>query len=108
MKTPANRACILAFFNDLTLLCADCAFLAEDVAKARQSYHLSTRDLNELAQRLAPLFLLPMHLSKSYLRRWEELYRELQPPAATTILPLPPHVVPPPLLVEEGRRWLRP
>ncbi|MDW7645941.1 MAG: MBL fold metallo-hydrolase [Desulfuromonadales bacterium] len=106
--TPANRARILAFFNDLTLLCADCAFLAEDVAKARQSYHLSTRDLNELAQRLVPRFLLPMHLSKSYLRRWEELYRELQPPAATTVLPLPPHVVPPPLLVEEGRRWLRP
>ena len=106
--TTENIAKMESFLNGLTLLCADCTFLAADVAKARASYHLCTADLNELAVRLAPRFLLPMHLSKSYLRRTEDLYNELRPPEGTTILPLPKHLVPAPLMVRDVVGWLRP
>lgn len=102
-----NIARIADFLGNLTLLCAECAFLIQDEAKARVSYHLCTSDLNALTQRLQPRYLLAMHLSKSYLRRCAELYRELQPPAATTILQLPPHLVPPPLFVDDVASWLR-
>lgn len=106
--TAENRTKIEAFLNGVTLLCADCAFLAADVAKARASYHLCTEDLNDLARRLAPRFLLPMHLSKSYLLRTVDLYRELHPPDETSILPLPNHLVPAPLMVRDVDEWLRP
>lgn len=106
--TAENREKIEAFLNGVTLLCADCTFLAADVEKARVSYHLCTEDLNDLAGRLAPRFLLPMHLSKSYLLRTFELYKELHPPRGTTILPLPRHLVPAPLMVRDVEEWLRP
>jgi ribonuclease Z len=106
--TAENIARIGQFFSGLTLLCADCTFLAADVAKARASYHLCTLDLNDLAERLAPRFLLPMHLSKSYLYRTVDLYSELQPPPGTTIMPLPKHIVPAPLMVRNVEEWLRP
>src|SRR6185369_222319 len=106
--TAENRAKIEAFLNGLTLLCADCTFLAADVDKARRSYHLCTTDLNDLALRLAPRFLLPIHLSKSYLLRTVNLYQELRPPKGTTILPLPNHLVPEPLIVRDVDEWLRP
>jgi len=105
--TAENIAKIETFLGGLTLLCADCTFLAADVEKARASYHLCTSDLNELAVRLTPRFLLPMHLSKSYLLRTVDLYSELMPPPGTTILPLPKHLVPPPLMVRDVEGWLR-
>ncbi|HAD04011.1 MAG: hypothetical protein A2091_04050 [Desulfuromonadales bacterium GWD2_61_12] len=105
--TEENVARIEGFLGGLTLLCSESAFLAADVAKARASYHLCTADLNALMQRLKPRYLLPLHLSKSYLRRCVDLYRELQPPPGTTVLPLPPHLVPPPLFVEDVEPWLR-
>jgi ribonuclease Z len=105
--TEENIAKIKQFFPGLTLLCADCTFLGEDVAKARASYHLCTTDLSELASLLEPRFLLPMHLSKSYLRRTFDLYGELRPPLSTTILQLPKHIVPAPLMVRDVEQWLR-
>jgi len=107
--TAENREKIEAFLNGVTLLCAECTFLAADVAKARSSYHLCTEDLNELVFRLAPRFLLSMHLSKSYLLRTVDLYKELHPPQEiTTILPLPKHLVPEPVMVRDVEEWLRP
>ncbi|NTV48448.1 MAG: MBL fold metallo-hydrolase [Geobacteraceae bacterium] len=106
--TTENRARIEAFLSDVTLLCSECTFLAADVDKARASYHLCTADLNVLAAGLAPRFLLPMHLSKSYLLRTVDLYEELHPPLTTTILPLPMHLVPAPLTVQDVDEWLRP
>jgi ribonuclease Z len=106
--TAENIEKIEPFLKDVTLLCSDCAFLAADVEKARSSYHLCTVDLNDLAIRLAPRFLLPMHLSKSYLLRTVDLYKELVPPPGTTILPLPKHLVPEPLMVRDVEDWLRP
>ena len=94
------------FLNNVTLLCADCSFLAADIEKARNSYHLCTVDLNDLALRLAPRYLLPMHLSKSYLHRTTDLYQELHPPPETSILPLPNHLVPAPLMVQDVEKWL--
>ena len=106
--TPANIAVIERFLSGLTLLCSECTFLAADVEKARASYHFCTTDLNELAARLAPHYLLPMHLSKSYLRRTVDLYDELQPPPQTVMLRLPSHIVPQPVTVEDVAGWLRP
>lgn len=106
--TPQNIATLERFFSGLTLLCAECTFLAQDLEKARSSYHLCTADLNDLAARLVPRFLLAMHLSKSYLYHTVDLYAELAPPAATSLLRLPNHIVPPPLSVEEVTKWLRP
>jgi len=105
--TTENITKIGQFLGGLTLLCADCTFLAADIEKARASYHLCTSDLNELAARLSPRFLLPMHLSKSYLLRTVDLYGELMPPTGTTVLPLPKHLVPAPLMVRDVEEWLR-
>lgn len=106
--TGENISGVVPFLEAVTLLCADCSFLAADVGKARASYHLCSDDLNRLASRLVPAFLLPMHLSKSYLRRTSLLYRELSPPPGCTILRLPVHLVPPPLTTGDVAEWLVP
>lgn len=105
--TADNVQRMAGFLSGLTLLCAECTFLKSDVEKARSSYHLCSADLSELSALLAPRFLLPMHLSKSYLRRTVDLYQELSPPAGTQVIRLPDHIVPAPLSVEDVRRWLR-
>jgi ribonuclease Z len=106
--TPDNISRLEGFFPCLTLLCAECTFLAADEAKARASYHLCSSDLNGLVRVLAPAYLAPLHLSKSYLRHTVDLYRELSPPAGTTLLRLPQHIVPPPLTEHDVRGWLTP
>lgn len=106
--TSENIAKIEKLLHGVTLLCAECTFLAADIKKARASCHLCTADLNELVIRLAPSFLLSMHLSKSYLYRTVDLYNELHAPPGTTILPLPKHLVPAPLMVRDVEMWLRP
>jgi ribonuclease Z len=105
--TAENIPKLKEFFRGVTLLCADCAFLAVDINKARASYHLCTTDLNELTAHITPRYLLPIHLSKSYLYRTCELYDELHPPPGTVIIPLPKHLVPAPLMVDDVAGWLR-
>lgn len=105
--TEENIAKAKNLLDKVTLLCSDCSFLAADLEKARRSYHLSTLDLNDLTDRLAPRYLLPMHLSKGYLYRTFDLYRELHPPPGTTVLRLPNHIVPAPLTVQDVDGWLR-
>ena len=105
--TTDNVQRMAGFLGGLTLLCAECTFLRSDVEKARTSYHLCSADLNELSARLAPRFLLPMHLSKSYLRNTLDLYQELSPPAGTSVIRLPDHIVPAPVTVEDVKKWLR-
>ncbi len=106
--TADNLARVERLFAGVTLLCSECAFLAGDEEKARASHHLCTGDLNRLARTLKPPYLLPMHLSKSYLRRTGDLYRELAPPPGTTVLSLPKHIVPPPLGEADVKGWLTP
>lgn len=99
--TDGNIGIITKFLGELTLLCVECTFLAEDVAKARASHHLATSDLNALYFLLAPRYLLPMHLSKSYLRRTVDLFTELHGCDVNALIRLPNHVVPPPLTVDQ-------
>ena len=106
--TVDNIEKVNKFFKGVTLLCSECAFLASNIDKARASYHLCTSDLNKLLTRLSPEYMLPMHLSKSYLRMTDELYKELHPSKGTTILQLPIHIVPAPLMVSDVAMWLRP
>ncbi|HKK01461.1 MAG TPA: MBL fold metallo-hydrolase [Desulfuromonadales bacterium] len=99
--TPENLTQLRSLLDGVTLLICECSFLAADRDKARASAHLCTSDVNRLAAELTPAFLLPMHLSKTYLRHPERLFAELSVPAATTLLRLPPHVPPRPLLPTE-------
>ncbi len=107
-RTADNVGRVGSFLKGVTLLCTECAFLASNADKARASFHFCTSDLNELLPQLSPEYLLPMHLSKSYLRRADELYKELCPPKGTNMLHLPIHVVPAPLTVSDVAGWLRP
>lgn len=105
--TGENVATMESLLKGVTLLCSDCTFLSADMDKARASYHLCTRDLNELAERLAPRYLLPMHLSKSYLKKSFDIYTELRPPVGTVVLQLPTHLVPAPLTVRDVDEWMK-
>ncbi|HXV21868.1 MAG TPA: ribonuclease Z, partial [Desulfuromonadales bacterium] len=99
--TTENRQKVRSLLQGVTLLVCECSYLAADCGKARASYHLCSRDVNELARELAPAFLLPMHLSKSYVGRGEQLYRELDMPPGVTLLRLPERLTPRPLLPAE-------
>jgi len=99
--TGRNREKILELMRGVDLICCECTFLGAEEHKARTSSHLCTGDVNELLQDLQPPFLLPMHLSKSYSHRIDELYSELQPPPGTTLLQLPRQRTPRPLLTGE-------
>src|SRR6185369_17206119 len=105
--TPDNVTRMEGLLAGLTLLCAECTFLKSDLEKARATYHLCSVDLNDLAARLSPKFLLPMHLSKSYLYHTVDLFQELSPPAGTVLIRLPKHIVPEPVTVEDVKTWLR-
>ncbi len=93
-----NLERIVPLMEGVTLLVCECSFLAEERDKARVSHHLCTGDLNLLMDRLRPPFVLPMHLSKSYQERSHLVYEELEAPAGVTILQLPDHLTPRPLL----------
>lgn len=99
--TAANRRRLRSLLEGVELLVCECSFLAADADKARDSWHLCTTDLNRLLAELRPAAVLPMHLSKAYLKRTAALYAELDPPPGTQVLRLPDHVVPRPLLPQE-------
>jgi len=99
--SPENLTKVVSLMAGVTLLVCECTFLAAERDKARRSRHLCTDDLNYLIDRLRPPFVLPMHLSKSYLDRSRFLYQELQPPPGVTILRLPEHLAPRPLLTSD-------
>lgn len=96
--SPENLDRLTPLLNGVSLLVAECAFLGEDVAKARRSHHLCTHDLNRLLDHLRPGYFLPMHLSKTYNGRCQELYQELEMPPKVSLLQLPDHLLTRPLL----------
>jgi ribonuclease Z len=96
-----NLAKVLSLMDGVTLLVCECSFLSTERDKARVSRHLCTDDLNDLMDRLRPPFVLPMHLSKSYLGQSRLLYQELEAPPGVTILRLPEHLAPRPLLASD-------
>lgn len=93
-----NLEKVFSLMEGVTLLVCECSFLAEGRDKARISRHLCTDDLNSIMDRLRPPFIIPMHLSKSCTGRSRLLYQELAPPHGVTILRLPEHLAPRPLL----------
>ena len=96
-----NLEKVVALMSGVTLLVCECSFLAKDREKARISRHLCTTDLNDIMARLRPPFVLPMHLSRTYSDRTRLVYEELEPPSGVTLLRLPDHVAPRPLLASE-------
>lgn len=101
--TEPNLETIATLLKGVTLLICECSFLAEDIDKARASCHLATPDVNALLRELRPAFFLPMHLSKTYVHRSERLYEQLTLPPGVTLLRLPDHRTPRPLLPAEAR-----
>lgn len=99
-----NIGKVLALMEGVTLLVCECSFLAENAEKARASHHLCTSDINWLVERLRPRFVLPMHLSKTYAGKSSLLYEQFSFPPGVTLLRLPEHVAPRPLLACEVPR----
>lgn len=96
--SPENLARLTPLLSGVSVLVAECAFLGEHVARARRSHHLCTHDLNRLLDHLRPGYFLPMHLSKTYNGRCQELYQELEMPPKVSLLQLPDHLLARPLL----------
>ncbi len=99
--TDENLEKMERFLKGVTLLVCECSFVAEDMDKARASHHLCTTDINHLMDRLKPQFILPMHLSKSYLERSRLVYRQLEAPPGVTVLKVVDRVTPRPLITGE-------
>jgi len=102
--TRENQQKIIQFFHGISLLVSECTFFKAEVDRARASFHLTTQDVNQLLDVLRPMFVLPMHVSKTYSRRLAELYRELSPPEGVTLLTLPAHLPSAPLLPDQVPR----
>lgn len=102
--TEENLCKISDLLQGVTLFICECSFLAEDLEKARVSAHLCSSDFGTLLDRLSPSFFLPMHLSKSYIHRWDQVYDELCMPPGVTLLRLPKYLTPRPLLTHEAGR----
>jgi ribonuclease Z len=98
-----NEETVTGLLQGVTLLVGECAFLADQVEKARRSCHLCTRDMNVLLQTLRPKYYLPVHLSKSCGEMSQKLYQELHPPVGTTLIHLPERLLARPLLPCEVR-----
>jgi ribonuclease Z len=99
--SPENQEKVLALMEGVTLLVCECSFLAEQRDKARLSHHLCTTDLNDLLDKLRPPYVLPMHFSKSNSGRSNLLFEQLETPPGVTLLRLPEHLAPRPLLTGE-------
>jgi ribonuclease Z len=99
--TAENLDQVCGLMQGVTLLVAECTFLAADQDKARVSAHLCTTDLNRISHQVRPGQLLPMHLSKSYIGDPQQLYAELELPPGTRLLQLPDYMTPRPLLPGE-------
>lgn len=99
--THENMEKIHSLMEGVTLLVCECQYMRDNQKKARESFHLCTDDLNTLVEKIAPRFVLPIHLSKSYQGNHEQLYQELEFPKGTDILKIPPRLTTRPLLRHE-------
>lgn len=95
--TKDNIYRILELMEGVTLLVCECTYLSADVDKARRSFHLCTADLNRLIAEINPGYVLPMHLSKTYMESTEKLYDELEIPDGCTLIRLPDRLTSEPL-----------
>ncbi len=95
--TDSNREKVISLMKGVTLLFCECSFLSNNRNKARRSYHLCTDDLNYLCSKIQPEFIMPMHLSKSYLGNSDKLYEEIVLPFNCSLLKLPERIQPMPM-----------
>lgn len=96
-----NLEQLTALIDGVSLLVCECAFLSSEQTKARLSRHLCTSDLNLILDRLRPRYVLPMHFSKTYQRRSDPLYQEIEPPPGVTVLKIPDRLTPRPIMASE-------
>ncbi|MCP4754225.1 MAG: MBL fold metallo-hydrolase [Proteobacteria bacterium] len=96
--TENNLERVFSLMKGVTLLFCECTYLRKQETKARRSHHLCTSDLNRLIEELQPEFVLPMHLSKTYLGQTRQLYEELRIPSECTLLQVPERLTPKPLI----------
>jgi len=99
-----NRQRLQGLLADVSLLCCECTFLAEDLQKARASRHLCTTDVNQLAADLQPRTLLPLHLSRPTSATRVPSTGSLNH-HCTRLLELPDYVTARPLLLTELPRF---
>jgi len=99
--TQSNIKTILDLMEKTTLFLCECTFLKSHKQKARESFHLCTSDLNTLSSAIRPGFLLPMHLSKTYLNNSGSFYEELVLPFGSTLIKLPERIKNTPLLPKD-------
>ncbi len=96
--TESNIDTIINLMKKSTLFVCECTFLKSHQQKARESYHLCTDDLNSLISQIRPDYLLPMHLSKTYLESSTSLFEELVLPSDSVLIKLPERIKNDPLL----------
>lgn len=102
-----NRRKILELLKGIKLLVCECTFLRKDKSKARESFHLCTEDLNEIISALKPQFVVPLHLSKTYLGQSNQLFEELVLPSNTSVLRLSERVTEHPMIFSDGLELAR-
>lgn len=100
-NTSSNIEKVKSLMADVTLLLCECTYLRAQKQKARVSFHLCSDDVNYLIDAIRPDFLLPIHLSKTYLHRSHLLYQELEIPADCCLMELPERITPTPMLPED-------
>ena len=71
--TNANATRIVEFAAGADLLYIEAAFAHEDAERARDRFHLTTRQAGELARRAGAAMAVPFHFSPRYLEREAEL-----------------------------------
>ena len=93
-----NQEKVFSLMKGVNLLFCECTYLKEDQAKARKSGHLCTDDVNRIVDEIKPQFLVPMHLSKTYMNESSRLFEELKIPTDCSLIRLPERITPEPLL----------
>ena len=71
--TNANATRIVALAAGADMLYIEAAFAHEDAERARNRFHLTTRQAGELARRAGATLAIPFHFSPRYLEREAEL-----------------------------------
>lgn len=99
--TPENIRGLSRLLNGVTLLVCECTYMKSEKNKARESYHLCTDDLNRIVDLIRPKYLIPIHMSKSYLGQSDKLFNELSLPDDCMMLKLPERVASMPLRTKD-------
>lgn len=95
-----NEEKLVTLLTGVTVLVCECAFPRSARERARVSGHLCSDDVSRLAAVIRPRYLVPIHLSKTWLGRSREIFAELELPPGTELVALPERLVPAPRVLE--------